>query len=79
MDSESADLIVDVLHKACDFHVSTTSVVRIGAQGAPMVEGFRKTFRGGPAQRLPPDLKQWRMVAPKTGSSQPIQLNFLHP
>ena len=27
------------------------------ARGAPMVEGFRKSFRGGPAQRNPPDPK----------------------
>jgi hypothetical protein len=28
------------------------------ARGAPMVQAFRKSFRGGPAQRNPPDPKQ---------------------
>ncbi len=25
------------------------------AQGVPMLEGFRKTFPGGPAERIPPE------------------------
>ena len=38
------------------------------ARGAPMVEGFRKSFRGGPAERNPPDPKKWRVTAPKAGT-----------
>jgi hypothetical protein len=45
------------------------------AKGAPMVEGFRKAFRGGPAERIPPDPKQWRIVAPRAGSSDALVLN----
>ena len=40
------------------------------ARGVTMVEGFRKTFRGGPAERNPPDPKQWRVTAPKAGTSE---------
>src|SRR5205823_102578 len=32
------------------------------ARGVSMVEGFRKPFRGGAAQRIPPDPKQWRVT-----------------
>ncbi len=38
------------------------------ARGVPMVEGFRKAFRGGPAVRIPPDPRQWSVTAPKTGA-----------
>jgi len=46
------------------------------ARGVPMVEGFRKSFKGGPAQRNPPDPKQWRVTAPKAGTSDPLVLDF---
>ena len=41
-----------------------------------MVEEFRKTYRGGPAQRTPPDPKQWRVTAPKSGTSTPVVVDF---
>jgi hypothetical protein len=49
------------------------------ARGVAMVEGFRKTFRGGPAQRNPPNPKQWRVAAPKAGTSQALIVNFPTP
>lgn len=49
------------------------------AQGAPLVEGFRKTFRGGPAERSPPDPKQWRITAPKAGTTDAVVIQFPTP
>ena len=49
------------------------------ARGVPMVEGFRKSFRGGPAVRRPPDPKQWRVTAPKAGTSQALVVDFPTP
>jgi len=46
------------------------------ARGVPLVEGFRKAFRGGPADRTAPDPKQWRVTAPKAGTSQPLIVDF---
>jgi hypothetical protein len=49
------------------------------ARGVAMVEGFRKTFRGGPAQRNPPNPKQWRVTAPQSGTPQALIVNFPTP
>ena len=49
------------------------------ARGVPMVEGFRKNFRGGPAERTPPDPHKWRVVAPKVGTSEPLVVDFTTP
>lgn len=49
------------------------------ARGVPMVESFRKNFRGGPAQRNPPDPKQWRVSAPKPGTTDPVVVSFPTP
>jgi hypothetical protein len=49
------------------------------ARGVPMVEAFRKNFRGGPAQRNPPDPKQWRVSAPKAGTTDPVVVSFPTP
>src|SRR5215469_12248697 len=46
------------------------------AHGAPMVEPFRKSFRGGPAERLRPDPKQWRIIPPQSGSTTPVTVDF---
>lgn len=46
------------------------------ARGVRLVEGFRKPFRGGPEDRNPPDPKQWRISAPKAGSSEPLVVTF---
>ena len=39
------------------------------ARGVPLAEEFRKAFRGGPADRTPPDPKTWRVTAPKAAST----------
>jgi hypothetical protein len=49
------------------------------ARAVPMVEGFRKSFRGGPAQRTPPDPKQWRLTTPKAGTSDAVAVSFPTP
>jgi hypothetical protein len=46
------------------------------ARGVPLVEGFKKTFRGGPADRIAPDPKQWRVTAPQSGTSEPLVVDF---
>jgi len=46
------------------------------ANGVPMSEEFRKTFRGGPAVRRPPDPKTWKIVAPPEGSRAPLVVDF---
>jgi hypothetical protein len=49
------------------------------ARGAPLVAGFRKSFRGGPAIRTAPDPKTWRIIAPKSGTLGPLALDFPEP
>ncbi len=49
------------------------------ARGVQLVEGFRKSFRGGPADRTAPDPKQWRVTAPKAGSLEPFVVDFPEP
>lgn len=49
------------------------------ARGVSMVEGFRKPFRGGPAERHPPDPAQWKVTAPKAGTSEALIVNFPTP
>ncbi len=46
------------------------------ARGVPMAEGFRKSIRGGPARRIPPDPKQWRVTAPKAGTRESLVVDF---
>ena len=46
------------------------------ARGVPLVEGFKKAFRGGPADRTAPDPKHWRATAPKPGTSEPLVVEF---
>jgi hypothetical protein len=49
------------------------------ARGVPMVEGFRKPFRGGPAQRTTPDPKQWRVTSPAAGGAGAVVVDFPTP
>ena len=49
------------------------------ARGVPLAEDFRKAFRGGPADRTPPDPKTWRVTAPKAGSSADLVIDFPKP
>jgi hypothetical protein len=49
------------------------------ARGVPMIEGFRKAFQGGPANRVPPDPRQWSVTAPKTGTKDALVVDFPAP
>jgi hypothetical protein len=49
------------------------------ARGVPMAEGFRKAFRSGPAERVPPDPKHWTVTAPKAGNSAALTIDFPTP
>jgi hypothetical protein len=46
------------------------------AHGAPLVAGARKEFRGGSAERNPPDPKQWKVSAPKSGTADAVSIDF---
>jgi len=46
------------------------------ARGVPLPRTYRKEFRGGPAVRVPPDPKQWRITAPRAGTSAPLVVEF---
>ena len=49
------------------------------ARGVALVEGFRKSFRGGPALRLKPDPKQWHITPPKAGAAGALTIDFPTP
>jgi hypothetical protein len=49
------------------------------ARGVSMAEGFRKVFRAGPAERNPPDPKQWRVTAPQAGTTAALSVTFPDP
>ena len=49
------------------------------ARGVPLQQGFRKSFRGGPADRTPPDPKTWRVSAPKASTSEALVVSFPKP
>ena len=49
------------------------------ARGVPMLEGFRKSFRGGPADRRPPDPRDWRVTSPRAGTIDALVVDFPKP
>jgi hypothetical protein len=49
------------------------------AQGLPLKAPFRKPFRVGPADRLPPDPKEWKLTPPRTGRQNAVSLVFPDP
>ena len=51
----------------------------LDARGVPMIEGYRKDFRGGPAQRTPPDPQRWRVNPPAAGSTTALTVDFPTP
>jgi hypothetical protein len=51
----------------------------IDAKGAPLAQGFRKSFHVVPADRTPPDTKDWRVTAPLPGSVKSLVLDFPKP
>jgi hypothetical protein len=51
----------------------------LDAHGAPLEAVFRKPFRVGPADRTPPDPAQWRLTAPKPGTTGALLVKFPKP
>jgi hypothetical protein len=51
----------------------------LDARGVPLAEGFRKPFRGGPADRTPPALDRWRVSPPKAGTLDALTVDFPKP
>src|SRR5580700_5572251 len=49
------------------------------ARGVPMIEGFTRSFVGGPAVRTLPDSAQWRVTAPAKGTTKPLVVDFPGP
>lgn len=49
------------------------------ARGVSMVEGYRKSYRGGSSLRTPPDPKEWRIVAPKAATIDALIVDFPTP
>jgi hypothetical protein len=49
------------------------------ARGATLAAEFRKPFRVGPADRTPPDTAQWRLSAPRAGTSDALVVRFPKP
>jgi hypothetical protein len=49
------------------------------ARGVPMLEGFRKSFRGGPSERRPPDPGKWRVTSPRAGTVDALVVDFQKP
>jgi hypothetical protein len=49
------------------------------ARKVPMIEAFRKPFRGGPFDRSKPDPSQWRLTPPKAGAPAALTVDFPRP
>ena len=49
------------------------------AHGVGLVEGHTKWFRGGPADRNPPDPKQWRITSPRAGTIEELAVELSEP
>lgn len=49
------------------------------AHGVPLVESYRRTFGGGAAIRNPPDPKLWKLTTPRTGTTDPLIVDFDRP
>ena len=49
------------------------------AQGNPLHESFRKSFRAGPPDDNPTDPKDWKLQTPTAGSRAPLHLIFPKP
>src|SRR5581483_2512625 len=54
---------------------SYTLVVDAGwpdAAGNPPEEGYRKSFRAGPAEEKQPDIKNWKIQPPPANTKEPL-------
>jgi hypothetical protein len=49
------------------------------ANGLPLKEPYRRTFRVGPPDAHPLDTAQWRIDAPKPGGQAPLVVTFPEP
>ncbi len=49
------------------------------AQGNPLQESYRKTFRVGPLEDQPLDPKTWKLRAPRAGQIEPLTVDFPKP
>ncbi len=49
------------------------------SRSSPLEETFRRTFRGGPADRTRIDPKQWAVTAPRAGTTDPLTVDFGEP
>ena len=49
------------------------------ANGVPLTQEFRKQFRGGPVDRVPPAPGLWKVSAPAAGSRDPLIITFPKP
>ncbi len=49
------------------------------ARGVSMIQGFTKTFVGGPPNRTPPDPAQWRVTVPAKGTMNALVVDFPGP
>ncbi len=49
------------------------------ANGLPLKESFRRTFRVGPPDTHPLDTAQWRIEPPKAGAQTPLVVTFPEP
>jgi hypothetical protein len=49
------------------------------ANGKPLQSDFEKKFRVTEADREPPDPTRWKIVTPKAGSKEPLQVQFDEP
>jgi hypothetical protein len=47
--------------------------------GIPLKEGFQKTFKISPPDRVPPDPAQWKIEAPQAGSRDQLAVVFPEP
>jgi hypothetical protein len=48
----------------------------LDARGVPLEREFRKSFRGGPADRKSPDPKEWRVSQPRAETRDPLIVQF---
>ncbi len=46
------------------------------AEGAPLKEGFKKTFTVGKPDEAQPDVKTWKLAAPAAGTREPLRVTF---
>lgn len=47
--------------------------------GQPLKEPYRREFSVGPADRATPDTAQWKLTLPKSGSNDPLRIEFGEP